>query len=109
MSITLILTITFNHTVAVITHITKELDKRETRALGCNTANTFIWCSSEVKRYYDVCHVLQKSPFHLAQFFLPGYNESHSTPTPSSHNADDRGKASHTWRIQNAVNKNKCC
>lgn len=47
-------------------------------------------------------------PFTWLFFFLPGYNESHSTPTPSSHNADDQGKASHTWHTQNAVNKNKC-
>lgn len=41
----------------------------------------------------------------MALLFSPGYNESHSKPTPSSHNADDRGKASHTWHTQNAVNK----
>lgn len=35
-------------------------------------------------------------------FFLPGYNEFHSTPTLSSRNVDDRGMASHTWRTQNA-------
>lgn len=41
----------------------------------------------------------------MALLLSPGYNESHSKPTPSSHNADDRGKASHTWHTQNAVNK----
>lgn len=43
--IILILTIAFNHTVAVIAHIAEELDKRETRRLGVCTANvnTFIW------------------------------------------------------------------
>lgn len=35
-------------------------------------------------------------------FFLPGYNEFHSTPILFSRNVDDRGRASHTWRTQNA-------
>lgn len=40
-------------------------------------------------------------------FFLPGYNEFHSTLTLFSRNADDRGMASHTWRTQNAKKKKK--
>lgn len=102
------LTIAFNHTVAVIAHIAKELDNREITSFDVYRAmrgNYFffytlltLWCVS----------CWPKPSIYLALFFLPGYNESRSTPTPSSHNADDRGKASHTWHTQNAVNKNKC-
>lgn len=37
--IILILTITFNHTVAVVAHIAEELDNREIRRLGFCTAS----------------------------------------------------------------------
>lgn len=103
----LILTIAFNHTVAVIAHIAEELDNRETRRLGVYTANAhlFIWWSIEGLVMMNI----MMSAMSSKAIFLPGCNESHSKPTPSSHNADDRGKASHTWHTQNAVNKNKCC
>lgn len=79
------LTIAFNHAVAVIAHVTKELDAEKYTEVG----------------------FLKRANFMAAQIFavffsLPGYNEFHSTPTLFSHNVDDQGMASHTWRTQNA-------
>lgn len=83
------LTITFDYTVAVIAHIPKELDNREITMSGSYKDNTNVILITTI-----IC---------LTIFFLPGYNEFHSTPTPSSHNDDDQEKASHTWHTQNAI------
>lgn len=80
------LTIALNHAVAVIAHITKEL---------------------HLEKYtLDLSNLTVTIKYFLIAF-LPGYNEFHSMPTPFSHNADDRGKASHTWRTQNAKKKKR--
>lgn len=80
------LTITLNHAVAVIAHVTKEL---------------------HLEKYtLDLTNLTVTIKYFLIAF-LPGYNEFRSMPTPFSHNADDRGKASHTWRTQNAKKKRK--
>lgn len=102
----MILTIALNHTVAVIAHIAKELDNKEAQRLGIYKANHLSdILKRPLKKKQDFKN--QSFIFIICSFPLPGYNVSHNKPTPSSHNADDQGKASHTWRTQNAANKKK--
>lgn len=110
--IKLILTIAFNHTVAVIAHITEELDSGETGRVGVYTAKRKLGHVRAVSHFSHIANNIMmsvRSSKAIIALFLPGYNESRSKPTPSAHNGDGRGKAFHTWRTQNAVNKNKRC
>lgn len=81
------LTVAFYHAVAVIAHVTEELD------LEKNTLKCIFMSNISVLGGGGVS--------------LPGCNEFHSTPTLFSRNADDRGTAFRTWRTQNANKNNK--